>query len=73
MGTMIPNDALIAYWASKAKGGIGLIITQVHSIYPSSFRFPGALEGFRKAGDEVHKYGAKIFAHSGMVAIKPGR
>jgi len=62
MGTMIPNDALIAYWASKAKGGIGLIVTQVHSVYPSSFRFPGAVEGFRKAGDEVHKYGAKIFA-----------
>jgi len=64
-GGILP-DALIAYWASKAKGGIGLIVTQVHPIHHSAggdvFSFPGAVVAFRKAADGVHEHGAKLVA-----------
>jgi len=53
----------IAYWASKAKGGIGLIGSQVHGIHPSAgntYAHPRAVEAFRAAAEAVHEHGAKF-------------
>lgn len=57
----LPGDRLIAYWASKAKGGIGLICTQVHGVHHSAgwnaFDQPDSLTAFKKAADAVKSHG----------------
>jgi mycofactocin system FadH/OYE family oxidoreductase 2 len=59
------------YYAERAKGGIGLIVTEQQSVHPTSnggfpeicFGFKEeAVEKYRMVSDMVHQYGAKIFA-----------
>ncbi len=62
------TDALIHHYASRAKGGVGLIITEVTTVEPTYIYLPGDIsihddsyiEGWAKLTAEVHKYGAKI-------------
>lgn len=67
------------YYAERAKGGAGLIITEELSVHPSDHAYENLAEGFkddilpgyRFLTDMVHKYGAKIFAqlnHNGNQA-----
>jgi len=57
----LPGDRLIAYWESKAKGGVGLICTGVWGVHPTTLmvpsRMPNALEKLKRAADTVKKYG----------------
>ncbi|MDP2919294.1 MAG: FAD-dependent oxidoreductase [Dehalococcoidia bacterium] len=58
----LPGDKAIAYWASKSRGGIGLVCTQVHGVHRSAgvavFRQPGVLAAFKKAAEAVKLFGA---------------
>ena len=69
---MIPgllSDKVIGYWVGKAKGGIGMIGTQLLMIHPlyNEFRLPGQDEVFKKAADAVHQHGAKIIVQVGAL------
>jgi mycofactocin system FadH/OYE family oxidoreductase 2 len=65
-----PSDRHRHYWGSKAKGGIGLIITEVQPVHPSAGRGDGMIklyeegcvEAFKPVVEEVHRHGARIFA-----------
>ncbi len=66
------------YYGERAKGGIGLVITEQQSVHPTSnggfpeicFGFrEESIEHYRMVSDMVHKYGGKIFAqvwHAGQ-------
>jgi len=64
----LPSERHMYYWASKARGGIGLICTEVQPVHPSAATHPmlihtwkdDCIEPFRKIVDAVHQYGAKI-------------
>lgn len=67
----VPGKDVAAYYSRRAKGGVGLIITEGTTInhrasngYPDVPRFYGddALEGWRNVVDDVHKVGGKIAA-----------
>jgi 2,4-dienoyl-CoA reductase-like NADH-dependent reductase (Old Yellow Enzyme family) len=81
MGTLLaeadgrPSDALINYYAARAKGGVGLIIGEI-TIAHRSGKGPHILslyddtyiQAWKKLADTVHAHGAKIFpqlAHQG--------
>lgn len=57
-----------AYYAERAKGGVGLIIVEATAVIPSGRGNPGGLNiyddsfitGFKSLTDEVHRYGTKI-------------
>jgi 2,4-dienoyl-CoA reductase-like NADH-dependent reductase (Old Yellow Enzyme family) len=76
-----PNDEMVAYYARRARGGIGLIITE--GTYPSDnlsgvgyLNQPGCdndkhQAGWKKIADACHNHGAKIIVqlmHAGRVA-----
>src|SRR3990172_433319 len=66
----LPSDRHLHYWASKAKGGIGLIVTEVQPVHPSAATSPNlihswkdeCIEPFRRVVDAVHQHGARIVA-----------
>lgn len=74
------TDALIHHYASRAKGGVGLIITEV-VMCQSTYRYiehtltledDQYIEGWKKLCDEVHQYGTKILPqllHPAYMAI----
>ena len=55
----LPGSREIAYWAAKAKGGIGLVESHVHPIHNSIegsgdlFRNPDAVKKFRNAAEAI--------------------
>ncbi|MBQ6752528.1 MAG: FAD-dependent oxidoreductase [Clostridia bacterium] len=64
------GDKLIAYYGERAKGGTGLIQTEVTRIsdwtgatspLQLSVTHNHCIPGLRKLADECHKYGAKVF------------
>jgi 2,4-dienoyl-CoA reductase-like NADH-dependent reductase (Old Yellow Enzyme family)/thioredoxin reductase len=76
LGTGLPGadgsvtDEYIAYMAERAKGGVGLLITEVvrpcdgHALtarYQLSAAHDFLIPGMRKLADAVHEYGSKIF------------
>lgn len=75
----IVTDRHVAYYAERARGGIGLIIPEELEIHPSAAGLPvkwlhgwpdQAVAGFRKLTDAVHAHGASIFAqldHAGTI------
>jgi 2,4-dienoyl-CoA reductase-like NADH-dependent reductase (Old Yellow Enzyme family) len=75
----LPGPREIAYWVSKAKGGIGLIGSHVHGIHGSTgntFAQPAAVQKFRAAADAIHEHGAKFVGqlwHPGAQGGGPGR
>lgn len=57
----LPGDRNIAYWESKAKGGVGLICTGVWGVHPSTLMAPmyqpNAVEKLKRAADAVKQHG----------------
>ncbi len=62
------TDALVEHYAARAKGGVGLIVTEVTTVEPTYVYLPGDMSisddsyipGWKKLTDAVHQYGAKI-------------
>lgn len=62
------TDTLVEHYAARAKGGVGLIVTEVTTVEPIYTYLPGDMSisddsyipGWEKLTAAVHKYGAKI-------------
>ena len=62
------TEELIQHYAARAKGGVGLIISEVVTVEPTYIYLPGDMsiyddsfiEGWTKLFAEVHKYGTKL-------------
>ncbi len=68
----LPSDKSIAYYLTKAKGGVGLLLHEavmVHrSSYFNTFAQPGAVDSFRKLSNAIHRYDTTVvlqMAHNG--------
>jgi 2,4-dienoyl-CoA reductase (NADPH2) len=65
-----PTDQHAAYYAARAAGGAGLIITEEHSTHPTDWPYEKLIHGFhrdvipgyRKITDAVHRHRTPIFA-----------
>jgi 2,4-dienoyl-CoA reductase (NADPH2) len=65
-----PTDQHAAYYAARAAGGVGLIITEEHSTHPTDWPYEKLIHGFhrdvipgyRKITDAVHRHRTPIFA-----------
>jgi 2,4-dienoyl-CoA reductase (NADPH2) len=66
----LPTDQHAAYYADRAAGGTGLIITEEHSTHPTDWPYEKLIHGFhrdvipgyRKITDAVHRHRVPIFA-----------
>ncbi|MFQ5827120.1 MAG: mycofactocin system FadH/OYE family oxidoreductase 2 [Dehalococcoidia bacterium] len=66
----LPSDRHAYYYAERAKGGAGLIITEEQSVHRTDFAYEKLIHAFdervipryRTITGMVHKYSAKIFA-----------
>ena len=62
------TDALVAHYAARAKGGVGLIVTEVTTVEPTYIYLPGDISihddsfipGWKKLTEAVHQYDCKI-------------
>lgn len=62
------TDELVEHYKARARGGVGLFVTEVVTIEPTYVYLPGDMsihddsfiEGWKKLVDGVHEYGAKI-------------
>lgn len=74
------TDEMIYYYSRRAKGGVGLIVTEVTMIEPTykyiahtlSIQDDSYLEGWQKLANEIHKYDSKVVAqllHPAYMAI----
>lgn len=62
------TDALIDHYASRARGGVGLIVTEVVTVEPTYVYLPGDMcvaddsyvPGWERLAAAVHEHGAKI-------------
>ena len=65
-----PTDQHAAYYAARAAGGVGLIITEEHSTHPTDWPYEKLIHGFdrdvipgyRAITDAVHRHRVPIFA-----------
>ena len=65
-----PTEQHAAYYASRAAGGTGLIITEEHSTHPTDWPYEKLIHGFhrdvipgyRRITDAVHRHRTPIFA-----------
>ena len=75
-----PGPREVAYLAARARGGIGLLITEASPVHPTSFPHgemntpydKSVVPRYRAAADAVHEHGAAIFGqiyHCGGEAI----
>ncbi|MHB8765874.1 MAG: mycofactocin system FadH/OYE family oxidoreductase 2 [Deferrisomatales bacterium] len=73
----LPSERHRHYWGERAKGGVGLIITEEMSVHPTDRAYeklievfhPEVIPEFRRITDTVHQYGATMFAqlnHNGQ-------
>ncbi|MGC9960498.1 MAG: FAD-dependent oxidoreductase [Acidimicrobiales bacterium] len=66
----LPSAQHAAYYAARAAGGAGLIITEEHSTHPTDWPYeklihgfnPDVVPGYRRITDAVHRHGVPIFA-----------
>jgi mycofactocin system FadH/OYE family oxidoreductase 2 len=66
----LPSERHINYYAARARGGAGLIITEEQSVHPADLAYEKMIEaykseaipGFRKITRAVHEYETRIFA-----------
>ncbi|PXY25983.1 mycofactocin system FadH/OYE family oxidoreductase 2 [Prauserella sp. PE36] len=66
----LPSEQHAAYYAARAKGGAGLIITEEHSTHPTDWPYeklihgfhPEVIPGYRRITEAVHAHGVPIFA-----------
>jgi 2,4-dienoyl-CoA reductase-like NADH-dependent reductase (Old Yellow Enzyme family)/thioredoxin reductase len=62
------TEELIQHYGARARGGVGLIVSEVVTVEPTYIYLPGDMsihddsyiEGWKKLYDEVHKYGAVL-------------
>ncbi|WP_214368860.1 mycofactocin system FadH/OYE family oxidoreductase 2 [Pseudonocardia sp. H11422] len=65
-----PTDQHAAYYAARAAGGAGLIITEEHSTHPTDWPYeklihgfhPDVVPGYKKITEAVHAHGVPILA-----------
>ncbi len=83
----LPSEQHAAYYAARARGGAGLVITEEHSTHPTDWPYeklihgflPDVIPGYRRITDAVHRHGTPIFAQinhnggqgSGMYTRRP--
>lgn len=66
----MPSERHAYYYAERAKGGAGLVITEEQSVHPSDHAYEKlihafdkrVISGYRLITHMVHRHGAKIFA-----------
>ena len=66
----VPSERHLNYWTSKAKGGIGLVLTEVQPVHPSAGVLDemircyedACIEPFQRVAAAVHEQGAKFVA-----------
>lgn len=66
----LPSDQHAAYYAARAAGGAGLVITEEHSTHPTDWPYEklihgfhrGVIPGYRKITGAVHAHGVPILA-----------
>ena len=66
----LPSAQHAAYYAARARGGAGLIITEEHSTHPTDWPYeklihgfrPEVLAGYRRITEAVHAHGTPILA-----------
>jgi 2,4-dienoyl-CoA reductase (NADPH2) len=66
----LPTERHAAYYAERAAGGAGLIITEEHSTHPTDWPYEklihgfhrAAIAGYRRITEAVHRYRVPIFA-----------
>jgi mycofactocin system FadH/OYE family oxidoreductase 2 len=65
-----PTEQHAAYYEARARGGVGLIITEEHSVHPTDWPYEKLIHGFdesvipgyRHITEVVHRHGTPIFA-----------
>jgi mycofactocin system FadH/OYE family oxidoreductase 2 len=73
----LPSERHVSYYAARARGGTGLIITEELSVHPTDRAYEKSIEtfrseaiqGFQRITRAVHEYETKIFAqlnHNGQ-------
>ncbi|MDA3624115.1 mycofactocin system FadH/OYE family oxidoreductase 2 [Saccharopolyspora oryzae] len=66
----VPTDQHAAYYAARAEGGAGLIITEEHSTHPTDWPYeklihgfrPEVVSGYRRITEAVHAHDVPILA-----------
>ena len=66
----LPTEQHAAYYAARAAGGAGLIITEEHSTHPTDWPYeklihgfhPEVVDGYRRITDAVHAFDTPILA-----------
>lgn len=66
----LPTEQHAAYYAERAAGGVGLIVTEEHSTHPTDWPYEKLIHGFhrdvipgyRRITDAVHRHRTPIFA-----------
>jgi mycofactocin system FadH/OYE family oxidoreductase 2 len=66
----LPTEQHAAYYAARAAGGAGLIITEEHSTHPTDWPYeklihgfhPEVVDGYRRITDAVHAHDVPVFA-----------
>ncbi len=66
----LPTEQHAAYYAARAAGGAGLIITEEHSTHPTDWPYeklihgflPAVIPGYRRITEAVHAHGTPILA-----------
>lgn len=82
------SDQIIRYYEERAKGGVGMIITEITRVDEEygwglarqlAVTKPGMINGLQKLVDTVHKYGTKILiqlhhpGREGHARLNPGK
>ncbi|MCO1656839.1 mycofactocin system FadH/OYE family oxidoreductase 2 [Pseudonocardia humida] len=83
----VVTDQHVAYYAARAAGGAGLVITEEHSVHPGDHPYeklirgwdPAVVPGYRRLTAAVHAHGAPVLAQlnhnggqsSGMYSREP--
>jgi mycofactocin system FadH/OYE family oxidoreductase 2 len=64
-----PNERAMRYFAARAKGGVGLIVTTMNMVWPPSTaggyvatRDDKAMPAFKMISQAIHEHGAKVVA-----------
>ncbi len=75
----LPGEDFVAYHEARARGGLGLIITEAARFHASALSdspeivvtSDDCIPGYRRVADAVHRHGGKVFgqlSHSGRVS-----
>ncbi|MDT7634142.1 MAG: hypothetical protein QOI50_6072, partial [Pseudonocardiales bacterium] len=83
----LPTERHAAYYAARAAGGTGLVVTEEHTVHPGDRPYeklirgydPAVLPGYRRLTDAVHAHGVPVLAQlnhnggqsSGMYSRRP--